>query len=137
MAGFPDETEEDLRLSIKAMKELASDYVIWSILTPYPGTEVWKIAEDRGLISIADCDWKNFFHHYNRGNLFKTIGEPIWNNLINEIHWEEKIINNRLTWLKFKKKIKNKLYLINLGLKNPSKIINFFLKKICPRKQPS
>lgn len=132
MAGFPDETEEDLRLSIKAMKELAPDYVIWSILTPYPGTEVWKIAEDRGLISIADCDWENFFHHYNRGNLFKTIDEPIWNNLINEIHREEKNINNRLTRLKLKKRFKGKLYLIGLGLKNPAKIIKYLRKKIWP-----
>ena len=34
MAGFPDETEENLMESVAAMKNIAPDHAIWSILTP-------------------------------------------------------------------------------------------------------
>ena len=31
---------------------------IWSfILTPYPGTEVWEIAKERGKVNDEDMDW--------------------------------------------------------------------------------
>jgi anaerobic magnesium-protoporphyrin IX monomethyl ester cyclase len=130
MAGFPDETETDLRLSLESMKELAPDYVIWSILTPYPGTAIWKIAEARGLINIADCDWENFFHHYDRGNLFKNIEDNKWDALLKIIRNEEEKINKRLTWLKFKERFSNKINLAILAIKNPRKLLKYIKKHI-------
>jgi anaerobic magnesium-protoporphyrin IX monomethyl ester cyclase len=130
MAGFPDETAEDLQLSIEAMKELAPDYVIWSILTPYPGTAIWKIAEDRGLINIKECDWENFFHHYDRGNLFKNIEDKKWDDMLKTIRSEEEKINKRPTWLKFKERFANKISLAKMALKKPGKILNYIKKRI-------
>ncbi|MBA3047765.1 B12-binding domain-containing radical SAM protein [Patescibacteria group bacterium] len=134
MAGFPDETEEDIKLSIKAMKELSPDYVIWSILTPYPGTEVWEIAKKQGLVDINNCDWEKYFHHYNQGCFFKTIPEEKWNSLIESIRREEQKINNQLTLLKTKKNIRNKLSQISYALHNPKKLFKYISKKICLQK---
>ena len=68
MAGFPEETEEDLTQSVNAMKDIKPDHAIWSILTPYPGTEIWDLARKRGLVSV-DTDWARFFHHSSRNFL--------------------------------------------------------------------
>lgn len=128
MAGFPDENEEDLLLSIKVMEELSPDFVIWSILTPYPGTEVWKIAEEKNLVDINNCDWENFFHHYNQGNFYKNIDDKIWNGLIEMIRIKEEKLNKRFTWPKFKEQLAGKISLFKLAIKNPGKVLKYIKK---------
>lgn len=117
MAGFPDETEEDLQQSISAVNEIKPDHVTWSIMTPYPGTEIWKIAESRGLVN-KDCKWETFFHHFDRGNVFQSLSDESWDKLLSIINKQQYRLNNRMTWKKAKK-----------GLTHPGKILDFLRRR--------
>lgn len=58
MLGFPTETKEEIEETIKFAKELGVDVAQFMIATPYPGTEMWKIAEENGRINNED--WSSF-----------------------------------------------------------------------------
>jgi radical SAM superfamily enzyme YgiQ (UPF0313 family) len=129
MLGFPEETEEDIELSIETMKELNPDHTIWSILTPYPGTDIWNLALEKGLVSY-DTDWANYFHHYNQGNIFGSIPKDAWDKILIKVFAEQEKQNNRWTWIKFKNKISVLRYQINLSLKDPGRAFRYILKKL-------
>lgn len=64
LIGYPDETYEELAQTFLAAKEhmyAGSEYVNFTIVTPFPGTELYDyvIREDKLLpgIDIADLDW--------------------------------------------------------------------------------
>lgn len=59
MIGNPGETEEDLELTKKFVRENKITLPAFYITTPYPGTELWKIAEEKGLIPDK-VDWSTF-----------------------------------------------------------------------------
>jgi tRNA A37 methylthiotransferase MiaB len=42
MAGFPDETDDDVDKTIELAKEIEADYYSLSLLTPYPGTKLYR-----------------------------------------------------------------------------------------------
>lgn len=48
--GLPGETEETLRETIDLALDLPLDAANFSVATPYPGTELWSLAERRGLL---------------------------------------------------------------------------------------
>lgn len=50
MVGFPQETEETLNETIKAIEKIDCDVLIYSIFTPYPGTEAFEFCRSKGLI---------------------------------------------------------------------------------------
>ncbi len=52
--GLPTETEEDTRATIDFAKELGADFAKFSLATPYPGTELCRLAEEMGLLSSRD-----------------------------------------------------------------------------------
>jgi len=51
ITGTPGETLADLKKTYKFMKEYPLDNTQIYILTPYPGTETWRQAEAKGLVS--------------------------------------------------------------------------------------
>ncbi|MBN1765724.1 MAG: B12-binding domain-containing radical SAM protein [Sedimentisphaerales bacterium] len=110
MAGFPDETEQDIRQSINVMKKLNPDRVIWSIVTPYPGTALWEEAEKRGLVN-EDTNWEHFFHHFNQGSFFRSMPEDTWNNMLDLINREQDKFNNptagKMLWKRMKRTAAN------------------------------
>lgn len=61
MIGNPSETLEDIRSTFEFMKRLNPDYVHLTILCPFPGTQCYKDALEKGIISY-DC-WKEFAAH--------------------------------------------------------------------------
>ena len=126
MAGFPEETAEDLMQSITAMEDIKPDHAIWSILTPYPGTEIWDMARKQGLVSL-DTDWARFFHHSSR-NFFNTISKESWEKMLGLIEYKQKKINGRVTLVKLKKKIRAKINLAKMAFKNPKKVLKQFKK---------
>jgi len=128
MVGFPDETEEDIWESIQAMRWINPDHALWSILTPYPGTGVWQIAQDRGLVS-KDTNWDSFFHHFNQ-NIFNTIPKETWNKTLAVIREEQVKLDKKLTKVKLRKKIADKLSLLKLAINNPARAIAYVKKKI-------
>lgn len=50
MLGIPTETEEETLQTINFAKKLNLDFAKFNIITPYPGTELYKIAKERGLV---------------------------------------------------------------------------------------
>jgi radical SAM superfamily enzyme YgiQ (UPF0313 family) len=70
MAGFPDETESTLRDTLKAIKKIPADKIIYSLFTPYPGTEAFELCRSKGLID-RDYD-PSLYHHQSPLNCFCT-----------------------------------------------------------------
>lgn len=56
--GNPGETKHEIDETVSFAKKLNPDYVLFSLLTPFPGTELYKMALDK---DIAKFDyWKRF-----------------------------------------------------------------------------
>jgi anaerobic magnesium-protoporphyrin IX monomethyl ester cyclase len=68
MIGFPQDTEETLNDTINAIKKIDCDSVVFSIFTPYPGTEAFSYCMDQGLIK-EDLD-VSLFNHQSPANYF-------------------------------------------------------------------
>ena len=56
--GFPTETREESLETIEFAKKLGLDFAKFSLATPYPGTALYNIALERGMISSKD--WSRF-----------------------------------------------------------------------------
>ncbi len=61
MFGFPGETEPQMRRTIAFARGCRPDFLVASILTPYPGTAIWDAARAQGLVPERP-DWQTFFH---------------------------------------------------------------------------
>ncbi len=61
MVGFPCETKEDMQETLKLMKTLDCTNIIFSIFTPYPGTEAFQEVERLHLLPES-IDWEKFSH---------------------------------------------------------------------------
>jgi len=71
MFGSPDEGRGDIKKSVDLMKKIAPDYIQLSITTPYPGTKLYRIAQEKGLIS--GDPWNDFAR-----NPSGSFIPPIW-----------------------------------------------------------
>ncbi|ADB57721.1 B12-binding domain-containing radical SAM protein [Archaeoglobus profundus] len=54
--GAPMETREDMMKTLKFSIKLNPDYAQYSILTPYPGTEIYKEAKEKGWLLTENFD---------------------------------------------------------------------------------
>lgn len=68
MVGFPWETEKTLDDTIAAMKNLKSDLLVYSIFTPYPGTEAFEYCKEAGLVD--DNFDVSLYNHQSPANCF-------------------------------------------------------------------
>lgn len=68
MLGFPQETEETLEDTFKAIKQLPSDVLILSLFTPYPGTQAFQFCTEHSLIG-EEFDYSRY-NHQSPGNYF-------------------------------------------------------------------
>jgi len=59
MFGNIGETEETIRQSIDLAKKLNTDTCAFFISSPYPGTEFYEIAKEKGYLR-SDLQWKDF-----------------------------------------------------------------------------
>jgi len=62
MAGFPEETDEDLLATIKLAKWIDADYYSVSLFTPYYGTELWNKLQAEGKLPKQVQHWEYFYH---------------------------------------------------------------------------
>ncbi|MDP6847245.1 MAG: radical SAM protein [Kiritimatiellia bacterium] len=58
MIGSPTETREDILTTFKVMRSLAPDYVHLTVLTPFPGTEIYRMGLEEGVFE-SDV-WRDF-----------------------------------------------------------------------------
>jgi len=56
--GFPDETKEEVRSTLKLSRKVGVDVAQFTIATPYPGTRLWYYAKERGL--LFSNDWRKY-----------------------------------------------------------------------------
>ena len=69
--GWIDETEEQVWDTIRLAKQIDADENAFSIATPYPGTRMWEVAEQRGLVNDA-MDFTQLLYYHRVGcNLSK------------------------------------------------------------------
>ncbi len=70
MLGYPDETEEEIEMSLNLIKEIRPTYVSMSILTPYPGCRFYYELKELGVLE-EDTDWNLYdpFSLYANVNL--------------------------------------------------------------------
>ncbi len=61
MVGFPDETEETFKQTMDFIPKLRPDGVIFSIFTPYPGSDIYNECEAKGIIK-GDFDLALYNH---------------------------------------------------------------------------
>jgi radical SAM superfamily enzyme YgiQ (UPF0313 family) len=61
MVGFPGETDDDVRETIKFAKEIEADYYSLSVLAPYYGTKMYYDMIDQGH-ELDKKPWEYFFH---------------------------------------------------------------------------
>lgn len=61
MIGSPTETREQILRTIEFAKELAPDYVHFSVTTPFPATELYHLGLEKGILSYDY--WRAFAAH--------------------------------------------------------------------------
>ena len=70
MIGLPGDNMQKTRLSIELARKLKLDEASWSLLVPYPGTEVWRWVNEKAKIIR---DWEEGFHFGpNAKSVFET-----------------------------------------------------------------
>jgi len=74
MVGFPQETEETLNDTVEAMKKAECDVMIYSVFTPYPGTEMFEYCRQHGL--VGDDFNVSLFNHQSPVNCFTRFIKP-------------------------------------------------------------
>ncbi len=74
MVGFPEETEETLQDTLTAIEKINADNIMLSIFTPYPGSELFQVCKDLGVV---DDDFDITIHnHQSPENCFTAFIPP-------------------------------------------------------------
>ncbi len=74
MVGFPEETEETLQDTLTAIKKINADTILLSIFTPYPGSELFQVCKDLGVV---DDDFDiTIYNHQSPENCFTAYIPP-------------------------------------------------------------
>ena len=120
--GHPYETHETIKDTINFAKTLDIDEAYFNIMTPYPGTEVYKMAIREEGIKLLEDDWAKFKRW---GNAVIQVGDLSKDDLIK---YQRKAM--RGFYLR-PKQIWHQLRRIGLynGLKMGLRYISFILKK--------
>ena len=91
MVGFPYETEETLKDTLKAIKKIKADSVTLSTFCPYPGTEIFKFCKEHNLIK-EDYN-PSLQNHQSREHCFcLNLDQEKFNTLVSKM---EKITDNK------------------------------------------
>ena len=62
MIGYPTETKETIEDTINLAMELDLDFCSFSIVTPFPGCELFDYCKKNGLLKTEDWECYNYFH---------------------------------------------------------------------------
>lgn len=128
MAGFPEETINDLEQTFQLMKELNAAELAFNIFDPMPGSEEYEKCIRLGLVS-PNPDW-NDFPFWPDAHYVSNINKEDFSNYANMI---AKWLYNRNNSLicKFRR---NKYYILFLLFNDPlfliKKIYGFFMRRI-------
>jgi len=91
IVGFPQETVETLKDTLDAIKKTKCDLLVYSIFTPYPGTEAFDYCKRNGIID-ENYD-PSLYNHQSPANCFcVNIAPQIFRNLVSKV---EKTVDGR------------------------------------------
>jgi len=76
MAGFPGETDEDVRQTIDFAKRVEANYYSLSVLAPYYGTELYDQLMENGH-ELDQQPWEYFFHQSPKLMVNNTISKKV------------------------------------------------------------
>lgn len=93
MFGFPTETEQEVLDTLRLMKELRPDWVNISIFTPYPGTPLFALAREKGMISEKP-DYTLYSHQNTESRKTDTMSTAQFAQLANRIFREVHAYNS-------------------------------------------
>jgi radical SAM superfamily enzyme YgiQ (UPF0313 family) len=91
MAGFPDETDEDLKKTINFAKEIKADFYSISVLAPYFGTKMYYDLMENGY-ELDKKPWEYFFHQTSELMVNSNISQKVLKEYLslNELNGSEK-----------------------------------------------
>ena len=91
MTGFPSETDDDLKQTIKFAKEIDADFYSLSILAPYYGTKMYFDLMKQGF-ELDKEPWEYFFHQTAKLLVNKNIKQSTLNEYLklNELNGKDK-----------------------------------------------
>ena len=97
MVGFPEETEETLQDTLTAIERINTDTIMLSIFTPYPGSELFQVCKDLGVV---DDDFDiTIYNHHSPENCFTAFIPPErFKELVKETASLVERKNNRARW---------------------------------------
>jgi anaerobic magnesium-protoporphyrin IX monomethyl ester cyclase len=84
MIGLPQETEGSLRETLRAVEQVECNKVIYSIFTPYPGTEAFEWCKSKGLIG-SGYDLSLHHHQSPVNNFCAAIPHDVFRSMASEI----------------------------------------------------
>lgn len=103
MFGFPDETYEDALKTIDFSIKLNTDYAVYAVIIPYPGTELYKIALDRKIIlhdfwiDFVKSPTPNFLiPHFIEQNMDKNTLISLKNRALREYYFRPSVLIKEL-----------------------------------------
>ena len=97
MIGFPEETEETLKDTLTAIKRINADTIMLSIFTPYPGSELFQVCKDFGVVD--DNFDITIYNHQSPENCFTAfIPRARFKELVREVASVVERKNNRGRW---------------------------------------
>lgn len=99
--GFPGESEESVRETIRVLREIQPDQVLLSLATAYPGTELWSRGDD-GALRLHPSWIAKFHGHGFGGRLFipKGLSKKDYMRLADYLWKEVKKLNKARKMLK-------------------------------------
>lgn len=99
--GFPADTKETILQTIEFVKKLALDYAQFYCAVPFPGSELYKLAQENNWICSAD--WRRFEQNFSVLNTPRLRAEEIMrirNFAYRSFYFRPKIIGNVLRRIK-------------------------------------
>lgn len=109
ITGFPFEEEEDIRETMEFIKEVKPDSVNLCTFTPYPGTALFDMCVEKGLMT-QDDDYEQFKYigHHSSSNFFMyTMTQERYAELRDELLKITTDISSKMTLRKFHYRAKN------------------------------
>lgn len=128
MIGFPKETVDDIQKTKDLIKSLSAERATLSIFTPYPGTYLFNLCNELGLIPEKP-DWTNFSHQSPENHFVKNISKEDFQKIVEETAEETDRRNHSLSlkvrrlWTMRDYYFKNPFYLV-------LKVYNFLKRNI-------
>jgi anaerobic magnesium-protoporphyrin IX monomethyl ester cyclase len=108
--GTPGEKEEDIMLTYRLAKKIKPDYADFFFAVPYPGTELYELAKERGVFKNGNS--------FNEWILTKHVDKPVMCTDLTEkklIYWRSKLHNLNF-WKNYLTMMKNPAFIMG-GIK--------------------